>query len=192
MQITDIFRAVPNSAGGVTLVLKRPIRTIDGRTRTTDPAHSQLAWKSNQQRGRFRDTMIYAESPAHNPGVFYNAWIGDLRAKLGLLSATDRAKALDAMRRVLDDEVVRAGDPEEGTGAADELNVGAGADPQDVNDANKKFWDAMAKNNTVTRDSAPPRDATQAAIQNMQRANDSYWAQQTAHQHRPEREWGKG
>jgi hypothetical protein len=34
-----------------------------------------------------------------NPNMMGNRWVGDFRSQLASMSATDRARALDAMRR---------------------------------------------------------------------------------------------
>lgn len=68
----------------------------------------------------------------------------------------------------------------------------AGASPEDLNDANKKFWDDMAANNMPERPESVAANETQDAINKIQRANDSFWKQQTAHQRTPARQWGKG
>ena len=155
------------------------LRTTDStRVRTTDPAHSQMAWKGS---GRFRDTVLHAEPAAHNPNMVHRAWGGNLKAELKAMSATDRAKALDHLRSVLDDFASSIDDDPEA--------LGSGATPESVDAANKAFWDGA--NKRVTRD-ATPRDATQARLQEMQRAQDEFWAKATAHQRTPAKEWGKG
>jgi hypothetical protein len=171
-------------------------RTTDA-VRTTDPVHSQLAWKSKQQRGRFRDTILSAEPTAHNANMMGNRWVGDLKVQLDALSTADRKTALDAMRRVLDDYAqnmergtMRPGNS--GSLATDEPFLGSGATPQDVMDAQKNFWDDVANNSLAARDSTPPRDATGLQIQAIARANDQFWKAQTAHQRTPAKEWGKG
>lgn len=174
------------------IVARQKTRTTDA-VRTTDPAHSQLSWN----RGRFRDTILSAEPAAHNPAMRGRTWEGNLRTELGALSVADRKAALDAMRRVVRDYDNGMSNGTMGAGAAgsyvtmgDEPFIGSGADPQAVNDANRAYWDKANKH--VTRDALPPRDACQAAIQDMQRAADEYWTAATAHQHAPAKEWGKG
>jgi hypothetical protein len=126
------------------------IRTTDTRLRTTDPASSQFAWKG---RGRFRDTVLSAETTPRNPDMFGNAWQGDPKS---------------------------------------EGSFAAGASPEDLNEANRKFWDDMAENNMPARPEGVAANDTQAKVQAMQRANDEFWKQQTSHQRTPARQWGKG
>lgn len=172
-------------------------RSID-KIRTTDaaPASRWLSWKG---RGRFRDTLVSAEPTSKNPAMLGRVWEGDLVAQLDALSTADRKVALDAMRRVLDDYaqgaergLMRPGNSGSLATVGDEPYVGSGAEPGNINDANKKFWDDMASNNLASRDSTPPRDATGVQIQSMQRANDAYWKAATAYQRTPPKEWGKG
>jgi hypothetical protein len=171
----------------------RTARTTDG-IRTTDPAPSKFAWKG---RGRFRDTVLSAETTQRNPNMLGSiVWNGDVKAQLDRIfdrmSVGDRKKALDHYANKMNEGsgTMREGNAGSLATVGDEPFIGSGADPQDVNDANRRYWDSANKH--VTRDTAPPRDATQAAIQTMQRANDEYYAKQTAWQRRPEREWGKG
>jgi hypothetical protein len=181
--------------------------TTDAAMRTTDPAPASR-WLSWRGRGRFRDdnTLITPIGTPKNPGLFGRSpspWDGysKIKEQLDSMSVTDRANTL---RRIADDygnspgTGLSPGSMRPGnagsltTGADDESFLGSGATPTDVMDANKKFWDDMAKNNVASRDSTPPRDATGLQIQAMQRANDAFWKAQTAHQRTPAKEWGKG
>jgi hypothetical protein len=195
MTIDDLYRGVPDGYGhgGVTLHLRKSVRTTDGaRVLTVDPAYTQFSWKA---KGRFRDTVLSAETTTRNPNMMGNNWVGDVKAQLDSMGTTDRYKALDALRSVLDDYeksgnsrgLMGSGPAGSHATVVDEP-LGSGADPQDVNDANKKFWDKA--NKFVTRDA--PANPTQAAIMQMQRANDAMWKQQTQHQRTPAKEWGKG
>lgn len=202
MKIKLIAARAASVARDAAIVAREKIRTTDAqRIRTTDPAASQFSWKG---RGRFRDTVLSAETTPRNPNIVDRAWSSNIKAELASLSATDRAKALDAMRRVLDDYAIEQGGFSSGslrpgnagslgTGAADErpeqeFNVGSTATPDDLNAANRQYWDRANKR---THD-APPHDATAAAIQGINDANRQYWQRQTAHQANPRREWGKG
>jgi hypothetical protein len=73
-----------------------------------------------------------------------------------------------------------------------EGSFAAGASPEEVNDANKKYWDEMAESNMPDRPEAVAASDTQATLHKMQKANDSFWRGQTAHQRTPAKVWGKG
>jgi hypothetical protein len=47
-------------------------------------------------------------------------------------------------------------------------------------------------NRRFSRDAHLPTNDTQALTQKQQRADDSFWKAQTAHQRTPAKEWGKG
>jgi hypothetical protein len=193
----------------------RRIPTTDGAVRTTDPVHSQLAWKSKQQRGKFRDShtrdvWITAEGPnskhiatPKNENMMGRTWQGDLTSELDALSAADRQTALDAMRKVLDDYGQSL---ERGTMRPDNFgslstvgderpeqvfNVGPTATPDDINAANAAAVKDGVWKPRATLD-VTPRNAEQAQLQIINSENAAFWAKQTAHQASPRREWGRG
>jgi hypothetical protein len=211
MTIANIFNATPAQSGGVTLTLKRSVRTTDGRMLTTLgkmlPANIARQIYRRGPRAQVHgmmDTVLSAETTRHNPNMMGSKnWAGDIKEKLSplldSLSVADRKVALDSLRRFADDyenQGTSAGIMGAGPAGShatvvddDDPYVGMGADPQSINDANRKAWDKA--NKFVTRD-ARPRNLIEASVQQMQRANDEYWSKQTQHQRTPAKEWGKG
>jgi hypothetical protein len=146
-----------------------------------------------------RDTLLAAEATLKNPAMLGRVWAGDVTARISKLSASDRVIALDEAQRALASYgqsihasgTMRAGPAGSLATSRPEMEfaIGTDATPDDLNSANRAFW-ADGANRSPTRDVPPGGDA--AAIAAMQRANDAFWKQQTAHQKPVRREWGKG
>ena len=204
--IDRIFKCVTTRDGQWHLVPKQSIRTTDGGMLTADgktlPANIARQMYRRGPRAHVHgtnDTVLSAETTQRNPNMHGNNRVGDIKDKLGplldSLSVADRKMALDSLRKFADEYenqgtsagIMGAGPAGSHATVVDEP-LGSGADPQDVNDANRKFWDKA--NKFVTRD-APAND-TQVQVQKMQKANDAFWGKATAHQRTPAKEWGKG
>jgi|SRR5580658_95172 hypothetical protein len=161
--------------------------------------------QTQESRPRFRttDALLSAETTAHNAAMMGRTWVGNIRSRLEALSATDRSIALDELQRGLAayGQSMHSGTMRPnnfgslGTGGIERaeqvFDVGSGAEPDDINAANKAFW-ADGANRSAARVLPQPRDREAGLIASMQRANDAFWQQATAHQKSPERQWGKG
>jgi hypothetical protein len=162
---------------------------------------------------RTGDTRISAETAARNPNMFGTRWVGDLQpvgaAVAAVIAAVrqvkDQALQKAALSMAFKDIACAEYGTEVGaglssgtmrpgafgslsTGAHEGFNVGAGADPADINDANREFWDRAAA--AATSDALPPRGApvTPADINRM---NAAHYAS-VSHVQPFNRPWGKG
>jgi hypothetical protein len=157
---------------------------------------------------RTRDVRISAEVGAYNPDMMGTVWNGYSKGQLDAMDDATLAKAItdnwtrtkayvaDRAARARDGAYAannfRSGTMRPGafgslaTDSPEEFNVGTGASPTDVNDANRTFWDKA--NAAVTRDALPRRGAP-ATPASINADNAAYWARQPTH--RLGGEWGK-
>jgi hypothetical protein len=179
MKINDRPTAaiVARNAAIVARETARRVRTVDS-VRTTDPAASHpMIYKR-----RTRDTWLNAEALPRNPEMFGRRWIGVFTAELEAMSAKDRATALDALHRVLDDyangSTMASGSMNQGDfGQLSTANrpeqvfdVGSGVLPEDINRANDAFY---SKRSTTDR---AAELSTRATPDSIMAAQGKFWA----------------
>jgi hypothetical protein len=170
------------------------------------------AYTTDSMRARSRDVRLSAEIGAFNPNMNGRAWQGYSVAQLDAMddkTVVSAVKAtIDGAKHYMRDRLAargRDGDYAQttsnsgttmrptnsgslGTGWDEqEFNVGMGAEPSDVNDANRKFWDRA--NAAVTRDNRMRRGPVTA--ESMNAAATAFWAAQPTAS-RLGGEWGKG
>ena len=148
--------------------------------------------------GRTRDAILHAEPAAFNPNLFGTRWTGDLApvgaAVKGVMDALgkvkDRAQVRGALAKAVMDianygnEIGSGlGTGSMGPGPFDSLStgrleevfdIGAGAEPTNINDANKAFWDKA--NRSVTGDHRYVRPRAPQSIEEINAINTAFWA----------------
>jgi hypothetical protein len=173
--------------------------------RVMEPVLLRAHTRDSAPRRPSRDTLLKAEELLKNPAMLGKTWAGDFTALLGTLSSmssSDRAIAIDEAQRALASYgqsihasgTMRAGPAGSLATSRPEMEfaIGTDATPDDLNSAAKAFW-ADGANRAPMRDVPPPRGGIgPVSIEEIQRANDAFWKQQTAHQKTVRREWGKG
>lgn len=165
----SLFRVETRPNGDWALVLKNPLRTTDARK------HPMV------YRRPTGDVVLTADPQPRNPDMFgHLTWQGDLRplgkavgaVMFELARIKDKARQKDALSKAVRDiasfgnelgngsstgTMRHSGFHSLGTGTderPEEFNLGSGAEPADVNGANRVYWDKA--NKSVTRDSPRP------------------------------------
>lgn len=164
------------------------------KTRTTDSPR------------RIRDVVLSAEPTPKNAAMLGTTWVGNLKAEIASLSAVDRKRALDAMRRVLDDYPSGFGTgtmgPSNsgsfGTGMDSrpetEFDLSTTATPDDLSGAAASVYDTTGlarATSMLTRDVA--RHSGGISTTDLQRINDRFWGITRSKQEAARgRQFGKG
>jgi hypothetical protein len=109
---------------------------------------------------------------------------------IGSITPAESAANAERVRRLI---AYNPGQTYTGERLEEEFDLSTSAEPDDINGANRKFWNSRQGKSNV--DEPPARrtnDSRPMSIQDIQKANDDFWADRKAVQDSVGRKWGQG